>query len=144
MSSRRRLTTADLIGEEEDTHSRKVEPPEGAAKEADSEGRRARSTDSRQGAWTGNELERLLDDADSERYRVRWQELQIAFVDDPREAVAAADELVAELMRHLAKRFNQERVSLESQWSRGDDVSTEELRVSLQRYHSFFERLLAA
>ncbi len=143
MSSRRRLTTADLIGEEEDTHSRKVEPPADAAKEAE---RRSadRGTQSRQGAWTGNELERLLDDDDAERYRARWQELQSAFVDDPREAVAAADELVAELMRHLAKRFNQERVSLESQWSRGDDVSTEELRVSLQRYHSFFERLLAA
>jgi hypothetical protein len=143
MNSRRSLTTADLVGEEEDTHSRKVEPPEGAAKEAERP-RVDRGTENQQDGWTRDELERLLDDADSERYRARWHELQIAFVDDPRDAVAAADELVAELMRHLAKRFNQERVSLENQWSRGDDVSTEDLRVNLQRYHSFFERLLSA
>ena len=47
-------------------------------------------------------------------------------------------------MRHLAKASTRSASHLESQWSRGDDVSTEDLRVSLQRYHSFFERLLAA
>ena len=42
----------------------------------------------------------------------------------------------------LARSFNEARSSLEEQWSRGDDVSTEDLRITLQRYRSFFERLL--
>jgi hypothetical protein len=92
----------------------------------------------------GEPLAPLFDDADTTRFRDRWHELQTAFVDEPREAVSNADELVAELMQQLATRFNQERSALEGQWSRGEDVSTEDLRLSLQRYRSFFERLLAA
>jgi hypothetical protein len=86
----------------------------------------------------------LFDDADMALFRERWHELQTAFVDEPRDAVAKADGLVAELMQQLARRFDEERSSLEAQWSRGEDVSTEDLRVSLRRYRSFFERLLAA
>jgi hypothetical protein len=102
-----------------------------------------RDTDAGEGA-DGEPLAPLLDDADTTRFRDRWHELQTGFVDEPREAVANADELVAELMQQLAKRFSQERSALEGQWSRGEDVSTEDLRISLQRYRSFFERLLAA
>jgi hypothetical protein len=64
-------------------------------------------------------------------------------VDDPRAAVGDADAFVAELLRDLAQSFDHARSGLEEQWTRGDDVSTEELRVTLQRYRSFFERLLA-
>jgi hypothetical protein len=58
--------------------------------------------------------------------------------------VQEADTLVAELLQELARGFNEARGRLEEQWSRGDDVSTEDLRLALQRYRSFFERLLAA
>jgi hypothetical protein len=47
-------------------------------------------------------------------------------------------------MQELAAGFSRERESLEGQWSRGEEVSTEDLRVALQRYRSFFRRLLSA
>jgi hypothetical protein len=65
------------------------------------------------------------------------------FVDAPRRAVEQADALVAELMQHLARTFADERGRLESQWDRGDDVPTDDLRTAFQWYRSFFERLLA-
>ena len=80
----------------------------------------------------------------SERFTTRWQEIQTSFVDQPRNAVAEADTLVADLMQRLAASFSQERERLETQWDRGDDVSTEDLRVALTRYRSFFDRLLSA
>ena len=72
-----------------------------------------------------------------------WHRLQSQFVDDPRETVSEADSLVAELLQELARGFSDARGKLESQWSEGDDVSTEDLRISLKRYRSFFERLLS-
>jgi hypothetical protein len=86
----------------------------------------------------------LLDTAQSGEFSERWSEIQTGFVDEPRRAVEEADALVADLMRRLAESFSQERQALEGQWDRGDEVSTEELRVALQRYRSFFDRLLAA
>jgi hypothetical protein len=85
----------------------------------------------------------LFPPEDGERFRARWTEIQTGFVDRPRDAVEQADTLVADLMQRLARQFDDERGSLEGQWERGDDVSTEELRVALTRYRSFFERLLA-
>ncbi len=80
--------------------------------------------------------------SDLEAFRERWEAIQAGFVDEPRRAVAQADELVAEVMQQLADTFARERSQLEGQWDRGDDVSTEELRMALQRYRSFFNRLL--
>ncbi|MCW2647731.1 MAG: hypothetical protein JWP07_3840 [Pseudonocardiales bacterium] len=74
---------------------------------------------------------------------VRWRAIQTNFVDQPRQAVQDADALVADLMQRLAQMFATERGRLESQWAGGGDVSTEDLRQGLQRYRSFFERLLA-
>jgi hypothetical protein len=87
-------------------------------------------------------LEPLLDMNDSEQFRERWQSIQGTFVDEPKSSVEKADELVTELMEQLARTFQEERRSLESELDR-DDVSTEDLRVALKRYRSFFERLLA-
>ena len=80
----------------------------------------------------------------SEDLRERWHALQARFVDEPRETSRHADSLVAELLRDLAQSFDEARSQLEGQWSSGGDVSTEDLRVTLQRYRSFFERLLEA
>jgi hypothetical protein len=90
------------------------------------------------------EHEPLFPNDQSERFTNRWQEIQTSFVDQPRDAVAEADALVADLMQRLAASFSQERERLEAQWDQGDDVSTEDLRVALTRYRSFFDRLLSA
>jgi hypothetical protein len=72
----------------------------------------------------------------------RWQDIQAGFVDDPRGAVADANGLVDEVSRRVIETFTRARTELENQWSHGDEVTTEELRVTLQRYRSFFEALL--
>ncbi len=76
-------------------------------------------------------------------FQRRWEDVQTRFVDEPRGAVEDADGLVANLMQQLAEGFAQERERLEAQWGRGEDISTEDLRVALQRYRSFFQRLLS-
>jgi len=90
------------------------------------------------------QVDSLLPDEQTKRFTDRWQEIQTAFVDEPRESVANADALVADLMQRHAASFSGERERLEAQWDRGDDVSTEDLRVALKRYRSFFDRLLSA
>lgn len=85
----------------------------------------------------------LLGDTESQGMRTRWDEIQTGFVDDPRQAVERADQLVAEAMKRLAETFANERSNLEGQWSRGDQADTEDLRVALRRYRAFFDRLLS-
>lgn len=114
-SDEERLSTADLV--------------------RDTDGGNGNASDEREPLFAGD---------DAERFRSRWQDVQVAFVDEPRQAVKDADSLVAELMQQLAETFSQERTKLESQWDSGDDASTEDLRVALQRYRSFFDRLLSA
>jgi hypothetical protein len=86
----------------------------------------------------------LLPNEQTERFTARWREIQTGFVDRPRESVEQADALVADLMQRLAASFSNERERLETEWDAGDDVSTEDLRVALTRYRSFFDRLLSA
>jgi hypothetical protein len=86
----------------------------------------------------------LLPTDQTDRFTARWQEIQAGFVDQPRASVEHADALVADLMQRLAASFSNERERLEQQWDRGDDVTTEDLRVTLTRYRSFFDRLLSA
>ncbi len=86
----------------------------------------------------------LFSESDVSDLRARWSNVQTGFVDEPRRAVEEADKLVAAVMKRLAEGFANERSSLEKQWDRGDNVSTEDLRVALQRYRSFFDRLLNA
>ena len=84
----------------------------------------------------------LFSEQEARDLRVRWSGIQAGFVDEPRKAVEQADSLVADAMKRLAEVFANERSNLEHQWDRGDNISTEELRVALQRYRSFFNRLL--
>ncbi|MGC1788996.1 MAG: hypothetical protein WA718_19875 [Terriglobales bacterium] len=85
----------------------------------------------------------LFREGELEGLRSRWNSVQAAFVDEPRQAVEQADGLVASAMKRLAEVFAEERSQLEQQWDRGDNVSTEDLRIALQRYRSFFHRLLS-
>jgi len=87
--------------------------------------------------------EQLLVGDDAGELGGRWQEIQARFVDDPREAVHDADALVQDVLHRVTRGFADERRRLEEQWDGGDDVSTEELRLALQRYRAFFGRLLS-
>jgi len=77
-------------------------------------------------------------------HRQKWESIQARFVDEPNESVKEADGLVAEVIQQLATRFAEERQKLEKQWQASGQASTEDLRVALQHYRSFFQRLLAA
>lgn len=95
------------------------------------------------GGMTGVQDERLAPlflPQMAQNFKARWDEVQIGFVDDPTQAVRRADELVAQVMKNLAETFAEERANLESQMNQGD---TEQLRVALRRYRSFFQRLLS-
>jgi len=85
----------------------------------------------------------LFPENEATNFRNRWTEIQGAFVDEPRRAVEQGDALVADVIKRLASSFADERSKLEGQWGRGDNVSTEDLRVALQRYRAFFDRLLS-
>jgi hypothetical protein len=74
--------------------------------------------------------------------RARWDNVQAGFVDDPRECVHQADGLVSDAVEQLTSGFTEVRSRLEEQWARGEDASTEDLRLALKRYREFFERLL--
>jgi hypothetical protein len=89
------------------------------------------------------QAEPLLGD-ETDQLRERWQSVQAGFVDEPQQAVEQADALVTDVIKRLTRTFQDTRESLETQLSETDDVSTEDLRVGLQRYRSFFERLLSA
>jgi hypothetical protein len=75
-------------------------------------------------------------------FRADWQDIQTAFVDDPQSAVREADELVAAVIQSLAATFAEHKSELESQWSQGE-APTEDLRIALRRYRSFFNQLLS-
>ncbi len=80
---------------------------------------------------------------EAESFRARWTLIQTGFVDEPQRAVEQADALVRELTKRLSETFASEQAQLERQWGHADNLSTEDLRVILQRYHSFFGRLLS-
>ena len=87
--------------------------------------------------WAGT-----FEEHEAQRLRSRWTEIQGDFVDDPRQAVKEADALVGDAMQRLPELFAKES-ELEQQWDRGDNVTTEDLRLALRRYHAFFDRLLS-
>jgi hypothetical protein len=84
----------------------------------------------------------LFSESEMGDFRSQWSKVQTGFVDEPRRTVEEADKLVAAVMQRLAEGFANERSGLEKQWESGDNVSTEDLRLALQRYRSFFDRLL--
>ncbi len=130
-----RLSTADFIAGGESPEKRQQ-------REAEERGRETRASGGR-GAAMEPEAGPLLPSDFSGELRTRWDQIQTGFVDEPRAAVKQADELVALAMKRLAENFSEERTKLEQQWDRGDQVSTEDLRIALRKYRSFFHRLLS-
>jgi hypothetical protein len=95
------------------------------------------------GAVGDEELAPLFASDMAKDYRARWDAIQSGFVDDPKQAVRTGDELVAQVMQSLAESFSRERTQLEARLDEPDQASTEDLRVALRRYRSFFKRLLS-
>lgn len=94
------------------------------------------------GATNAGSSAALLNHEESEHFRTRWNEIQGMFVDEPRSAVQQADKLVSEVIEQIAQMFTNEHTLLEDQWNQSNDVSTEDLRKTLQRYRTFFNRLV--
>jgi hypothetical protein len=133
-TTHRKLSTKDMAAAAE--HNDEVGLREGI-KEGD-----ARFAD-RPAVDINEELSPLMSSQEMSEFRSRWSAIQTAFVDEPRKTVEQADELVAEIMQRLAQSFSDQRSNLERQWERSDQVSTEDLRLALRRYRSFFDRLLS-
>ena len=142
---RRPMSTAALAGREEQPKAPDPEQPDNALSTGETTPDIKIGTPPRAEPTGNAEQSRtpLLATREAEDFQSRWDESQRSFVDEPRTSVQQADQLVAELMQLLASGFATERQNLESQWDRGEEVSTEDLRMALQRYRSFFQRLLA-
>ena len=149
------LTTADLVGRsdtvknfDEEEDPTRPKPVRSAVSESREDARQTTSLaapgikDAHPTAISTSTP--LFSESDIGDLRGRWSNVQAGFVDEPRRAVQDADNLVASVMKRLAEGFAKERSNLEHQWDSGDNVSTEDLRVALQRYRSFFDRLLNA
>jgi hypothetical protein len=86
----------------------------------------------------------LFENDEAEEFRSHWLNIQSRFVDDPRASVKEADELVANVIKSITRSFADRRISLENQWNGGENkISTEDMRVAIKRYRSFFNRLLS-
>jgi hypothetical protein len=145
----RELTTADLAGQtaaptRANGRDREInrEPETIEGELASDRMPAADRVPAEEGAHAASKPMPLFTEVEMEEFRTQWNTLQTGFVDEPRRAVEDADKLVASVMQRLAEGFANERSGLEKQWDRGDNVSTEDLRVALQRYRSFFGRLL--
>jgi hypothetical protein len=141
MNEGRKLSTTDFVatgqsGEQQRREQQRPEQqPREVAREVSSSGGGAAMASDRPAA--------LFPDHEASEMRSRWNDIQTSFVDQPRKAVEEADQLVASAIQRLAQSFSEERGRLEGQWAKGGDPNTEDLRVALQRYRSFFTRLLS-
>lgn len=132
------------MAEQSDVRDRPADPPEKPElTTADLAGRTEPTEEARPASENAPERTPLFPETEAQELRARWDNVQASFVDEPRRAVKEADTLVATAMKRLAEQFADERSKLESQWDKGDDVSTEDLRIAMQRYRSFFGRLLS-
>lgn len=131
------LSTRDLVDSADARQRNDI-----AAVREPSAGRAAREED-RTTESSGDNRAPLFEDNEASGFRTQWEAIQAGFVDEPRAAVEQADALVAQVMKRLAESFASERSTLEQQWDKGGESTTEDLRVALKRYRSFFERLLS-
>lgn len=158
-----KITTADLAGAQhvsptvpmsldvapvagvpnDNNYPRRTEIVDGAAFETGMQTGPPRGTAAAAAPALAQETGPLFSGNEANELRAKWDAIQVGFVDEPRGAVAQADALVAGTMKRLAEVFAAERSKLDGQWNQGEDVSTEDLRLALRRYRSFFGRLLS-
>lgn len=143
----RPLSTADLAGKPEthDEPQRRDAEATATTDKRDAAGviEQTAAEKPRAPASNNEELVPLFSESAVQNFRQRWTTLQTEFVDEPRRSVEQADELVAHVMKDMAATFSDEKKKLEQQWEQGDKVSTEDLRLVLRRYRSFFDRFLS-
>jgi hypothetical protein len=137
----RTLSTADFAAAAEAPPARERDKMDGDSDDRLTQVETARSAPAA-GAAQAEPLAELFPADAAAAFRSRWDAVQIGFVDDPKQAVKQADELVAQVMKSLAESFSRQRSAIEG-GTGGGDASTENLRVALQRYRSFFQRLLS-
>jgi molecular chaperone GrpE (heat shock protein) len=135
-----RLSTKAMATGAAAAQARETLPPEPPA---DRPEQQAQQKSDQPQTLTGKTASPLFNPNEAEEFRTRWMRIQTEFVDEPRKSVEEADELVAITMKRLAETFAQERDNLEREWDSGDNISTEDLRIALQRYRFFFDRLLS-
>jgi FtsZ-interacting cell division protein ZipA len=97
-----------------------------------------------------------------EQYRTRWHDLQAEFVDDPERAVRGADSLIEDVMRArgyptgdfdkraadvsvdhpgVVQDYRKAHTIVET-YDKGGDVTTDHLRMAVQRYRNLFDDLV--
>ncbi len=141
-------TTAVLADPSERRESRtslELRPPESVPRAVDAlslDGASLAANGTATAVAMDEEVTPLFSSEEAKDFRTRWDAIQGGFVDAPRRAVEQADSLVGGTMKRLAEVFADERARLEGQWDREESVSTEDLRLALRRYRSFFSRLL--
>jgi hypothetical protein len=135
------LTTADFASAADRSETRDMDRP--VQEERRTAQRRATEEQQPRMSEGDEQLAPLFASDVASEFRSRWDAVQIGFVDDPKQAVRQADELVAQVMKSLAESFSSERARFESQLEQKDSASTENMRVALRRYRSFFQRLLS-
>ncbi|WP_420750909.1 hypothetical protein [Rhodococcus sp. O3] len=118
-------------------------PPTGDLGSAGDVGTSTAQTERTSAATESGSRDELFGQEELSGLRSRWDEVQAGFVDDPRECVRKADGLVSDVVERLTNGFADARSRLEEQWARGDEASTEDLRLALKRYREFFQRLLS-
>ena len=140
----RSLSTADLVAGAQAPSQRTAErTTDPVMSDEHVAGTRASDARTGEGQMQSEPLAALFAPEVAGDFQSRWDAVQIGFVDDPGEAVRKADELVAQVMKSLAESFANERERIESQLDQSDSESTENMRVALRRYRSFFQRLLS-
>jgi hypothetical protein len=140
-------TRTDVAGTRTDVDDRRTDPVEG---------RRTDPTDDtiapapHETASTGpgastqwNAYPGLLPDDDLGGYRQRWDQIQGRFIDEPRQSVREADDLIGEVTHRIVERFSSSRKDFEERWETDSEPTTEEMRQALQRYRDYFKRLVA-
>ena len=127
-----------------DTEEARSDVSEGEIKRDPSSEPAQRAASTGPGAATQwNAYPGLLPDDDLGGYQKRWDELQVRVIDEPRQSVREADDLVGELTRRIVERFSSSRKDFEERWETDSEPTTEELRQALQRYRDYFKRLVA-
>ena len=88
-------------------------------------------------------LEPLFSPDAARDFRASWDAVQIGFVDDPQQAVRKPDELVRQVLETLTQSFSVDRGAADGGTTGAEQATTEQLRMALRRYRSFFQRLLS-